>query len=68
MHDEPFAMVMANLVTTRELHSARPDAPVVPYVATPARGPRARRSRTAVAGLLHRAARAIEPAECGLAG
>jgi hypothetical protein len=46
--------------TTRELNSARPDAPVVherTHVAP------SRRSRAAVAGLLERAAAAVAPSE-----
>jgi hypothetical protein len=46
--------------TIRELHSARPDAPVVPHKERIAP---TRRSRYAVAGLLERAANAVAPSE-----
>ena len=43
-----------------ELHSARPDAPVVQHVA-PRRAP-LRRTRTVTAAALHRAAHRVAPA------
>ena len=46
---------------TRELNSARPDAPVVPHRERVAP---TRRSRSAIAGLLERAADAVAPSEC----
>jgi hypothetical protein len=59
----PVAFVMSQNAVSRELYSARPDAPTVPHVE---RGPRARGMRLVVAGVLTRAARAITPVEpCG---
>lgn len=55
----PIATQLAVSATMRESRSALPDAPVVPE--TPRREPRAKRTRTSVAVLLHRAARAVEP-------
>jgi hypothetical protein len=46
---------------SREVTSARPHAPVVPYVATTPRTPRV---RVALAAALERASRAVAPAEC----
>ena len=51
------ALAMARSSTVYAAHSAEPDAPVVET-----RGPRARRTRSFVARVLTRAARAIEPA------
>ncbi|MFC7550863.1 hypothetical protein [Plantactinospora sp. GCM10030261] len=67
MHADPTAMIMSTRSTNRELYSARPDAPVVPYHA-PHRTPRTVRARTNLAGLLRRAARAVEPPRHDLAG
>ncbi|ASW54471.1 hypothetical protein [Plantactinospora sp. KBS50] len=67
MYDVPLAMIMSARANARELHSARPHAPVRPDAAPPARRQPTRRARTALAGFLHRAASAIEPAECTLA-
>lgn len=67
MHIDPAAMILATRATHRELHSARPDAPVVAYrVARSAS--RTTRARTGLAVLLRRAARAVEPARCALVG
>ena len=56
----PTAYVIALDNVTREVDSARPNAPTVPYH-KPAR--RTRALRLALARGLHRAARAIDPAE-----
>lgn len=58
----PAAYVTALDSVTRELNSARPDAPVVPHV-EPAQ--HARALRRAVSSALYRAARAVAPAEPG---
>jgi hypothetical protein len=59
----PVAMIIAQDAVSREVNSARPDAPVVPYVAPVHRRPRTFRVRTALAGALQRAADALAPAE-----
>lgn len=59
-HDHATAHLAVRLAE-HHLHSARPDAPVVPEAA--ARPPRARRTRATLAGALHRLARVLEPAE-----
>ncbi|GAB3812590.1 hypothetical protein [Micromonospora zhanjiangensis] len=65
MNQMPLASWLSHEVTNREVLSARPDAPVVPDRKKPARtGARTRQARTAVAGALHRVARAVEPAGC----
>lgn len=58
----PFAVITAQKLLERELHSALPGAPVqaAPAVA-PAR-PQVRRTRRAVASVLHRAADVVAPA------
>jgi hypothetical protein len=53
-------VIIGQRVAARELHSAMPDAPVVAHRA-PER-PRLRRSRVAVAAVLHRAAARVAPA------
>jgi hypothetical protein len=58
------AMLIAQDVVSRDVNSARPDAPVVPYVAPARRRGRTVRSRAALAGVLQRAADAVAPAEC----
>lgn len=59
--DMASGFVTALSVTTREVNSARPDAPVVPHVER--NGQRALPVRRALAGALQRAAHAIAPAE-----
>lgn len=55
-------IIVARQIAERELASARPHAPVVPH-REPARSrPRMRRTRTATAAALHRAAHRIAPA------
>jgi len=56
----PLGLIQSQGATSREVNSARPNAPVVPERARVAP---ARRSRTAVAGLLERAAAAVAPSE-----
>lgn len=56
----PSAFVTSIAAVSRELHSARPDAPVVPHV-EPAH--RVHALRLAAARGLHRVASAVEPAE-----
>ncbi|MFB9236940.1 hypothetical protein ACFFWC_15485 [Plantactinospora siamensis] len=61
------AMIISVQAAKREILSARPEAPVLPYREQSPRGTTSRQARTALADLLHRAARAVEPAECTLA-
>ena len=56
------SVIVARQIAERELRSARPDAPVVPYRAPARSRPRMRRTRTATAYVLHRAAHRIAPA------
>jgi D-alanyl-D-alanine dipeptidase len=58
MSNLPLAMILSEAATTREVNSARPDAPVVPEPA-----PRTRRTRVALATLLERAAFTVAPSE-----
>ena len=58
------AMLIAQDVVSRDVNSARPDAPVVPYVAPARRRSRTFRTRAALAGLFQRAADVVAPAEC----
>jgi hypothetical protein len=53
-------VIIGQRLAERELYSAMPDAPVLPHRA-PER-PRLRRSRVAVAAVLHRAAARVAPA------
>jgi len=56
-------IIVARQIAERELASARPDAPVVPHRSRAVRrGPTLRRTRTATATVLHRAAHRISPA------
>jgi len=67
MENLPFAVVLAVRGTRHQAWSALPDAPVVPDEprrTRPARTPHAARSRTVLATLLERAARAVAPAPC----
>ena len=57
----PTALILGVDATTRLVDSARPDAPVVPYVEPPQR---IRSVRLALSKSFHRAARAIAPPEC----
>ncbi|HMG31897.1 MAG TPA: hypothetical protein VK585_17445 [Jiangellaceae bacterium] len=57
------AMLIAQGAVSREVTSAFPDAPVVPYVAPARRRTRTFRTRSALAGALQRAADAVAPAE-----
>jgi hypothetical protein len=61
MTNLPLAYILSEGVTSREVNSARPHAPVV---RDEPRVPRTHRTRIAVAGLLERAAGAVAPAEC----
>jgi hypothetical protein len=54
------SVIVAHQVAVRELHSARPNAPVVPHRARSSRVLRS--TRTATATALHRAAARIAPA------
>jgi len=54
------SVLVGQQAALRELHSARPDAPVVPDTATPRR--HLRRTRTVTAAALHRAAHRVAPA------
>ena len=53
------SVLVGRQAALRELHSARPDAPVVPHTATTR--PRLRRTRTVTAAALHRAAHRVAP-------
>jgi len=61
----PIAMIIAQDAVSRQVTSALPDAPVVPYVAPARRRPRTFRARAALAGAFQRAADAVAPAERG---
>ena len=54
------SVLVGQQAALRELHSARPDAPVVPD--TPGTRPRLRRTRSVTAAALHRAAHRVAPA------
>ena len=54
------AVLVGQQTLLRELHSARPDAPVVPHLA-PREAP-LRRTRSVTAAALHRAAHRVAPA------
>jgi|GEM_PF-2215227 len=54
------SVLVGRQAALRDLHSARPDAPVVPH--TPAGRPHLRRTRTVTAAALHRAAHRVAPA------
>jgi hypothetical protein len=58
------AMLISQDAVSRDVNSARPDAPVVPYVAPAHRRARTFRTRAALAGVLQRAAEVVAPAEC----
>jgi hypothetical protein len=56
-------LIVARQIAERELGSARPHAPVVPdRPRSTGRGPTLRRTRSATATVLHRAAHRISPA------
>jgi hypothetical protein len=57
----PLAMTLSQNAVLRELHSARPDAPIVPERVRAPRRPRAVRTRTTVAHLLERTAQWVTP-------
>ena len=59
MDGAPLALLLSRASVIREVESARPGAPVVP--AGRPRRPRVPRTRTALAGALHRAAEALTP-------
>jgi hypothetical protein len=67
MQPVPLALVMSQQAVARELYSARPHAPVVPYREPTRKVLRTHQARTAVARVLHRVAHAVEPAGCELA-
>jgi hypothetical protein len=54
------SVLVGQQAALRELHSARPDAPVVPD--TPNPRPHLRRTRTVTAAALHRVAHRVAPA------
>jgi hypothetical protein len=54
------SVLVGRQAALHELHSARPDAPVVPHTATTR--PRLRRTRSVTAAALHRAAHRVAPA------
>jgi hypothetical protein len=54
------SVLVGRQAALQELHSARPDAPVVPHTATSR--PRLRRTRSVTAAALHRAAHRVAPA------
>lgn len=58
------AMLIAQDAVSRDVNSARLDAPVVPYVEPARRRIRTFRTRAALAGALQRAADVVAPAEC----
>lgn len=58
------AMLISQDAVSRDVNSARPDAPAVPYVAPARRRTRTFRIRAALAGVLQRAAEVVAPAEC----
>jgi hypothetical protein len=58
------AMLIAQDAVSRDVNSARLDAPVVPYVEPARRHIRTFRTRAALAGALQRAADVVAPAEC----
>jgi hypothetical protein len=60
----PAAFITGLNGVTDEVNSARPDAPVVPYVEPT---PRGRSVRLVLSAALHRAARAVAPVERGAA-
>jgi hypothetical protein len=64
MDSLPIAMIIAQDAMSRAVDSARPDAPVVPYVASARPRTRTLRTRAALAGLLQRAADVVAPGEC----
>jgi hypothetical protein len=64
MNHLPLAMVLSQSAVHRDALSARPDAPVVPDREHRPHEPRVRKTRTAVATVLRRTARIIEPADC----
>jgi hypothetical protein len=61
MTNLPLAFILSDGVTTAEVNSARPDAPVL---AEKVSTRRTRRTRMALAGLLERAAATVAPPEC----
>ncbi|MGH8825700.1 MAG: hypothetical protein ACRDVN_14690 [Jiangellaceae bacterium] len=68
MDSLPIAMIIAGHAVSREVTSARPDAPVVPHVAPAPRRSHTFRARTVLAGALQRAADVVAPAQCSPAG
>lgn len=64
MNTNPLAIIIAQDAVTRQVTSALPGAPVVPYVARARRRPSTFRARSALAGAFLRAADAVAPAEC----
>jgi hypothetical protein len=57
------SVLVGHQAALRELHSARPDAPVVPHDPRAAAArPRLRRTRSVTAAALHRAAHRVAPA------
>jgi hypothetical protein len=58
------AMLISQDAVSHDVNSARPDAPVVPYVEPARRRIRTFRTRAALAGVLQRAAEVVAPAEC----
>jgi hypothetical protein len=61
MTNLPLAIILSEGATSREVTSALPHAPVVP---DRVRRARTRRTRSAIAGLLQRAAVTVAPQEC----
>jgi hypothetical protein len=62
MMNLPYAMITARKLVELETHSARPGAPVQASTATVTAHPRTRRTRSALASALHRAANVVAPA------
>jgi hypothetical protein len=60
LNELPVAMILARK-GVREMHSARPDAPVVAEPASPVTRPRTYRGRAAVAATLTRVAEFVAP-------
>jgi hypothetical protein len=61
MTNLPLAIILSEGATSREVTSALPHAPVVPHRV---RRARTRRTRSAIADLLQRAAVTVSPQEC----
>lgn len=58
----PYALITSHRLVERELHSARPGAPVQASPTASVAAPRVRRTRRAVASVLHHAADVVAPA------